>query len=167
MILWNVLNKNAQCCENAIMQFHGLQYLFNMKTLRKKLWTHFPGSPKNMHLTPWLIYSVCHTNIALVPYCNKHNYIQLRDMSLLIVYTIHSHFIHTTLVYTCILYYTYFIPVNYIVKLHFVKWWHWDLSYQEKVISPTGILQNSLERLLKYHTQIMIVIINWLYTKHK
>ena len=36
------------------MQFHVLQYLYNMKTLRKKLWTHFPGSPKNTHLTPWL-----------------------------------------------------------------------------------------------------------------
>ena len=36
------------------MQFHGVQYLYNMKTLRKKLWTHFPGSTKNMHLTPWL-----------------------------------------------------------------------------------------------------------------
>ena len=51
-IFYNVLYKNAQCCENAIMQFHGVQYLYNMKTLRKKLWTHFPGSTKNMHLTP-------------------------------------------------------------------------------------------------------------------
>ena len=40
------------CCENAIIQFHGVQYLYNIKTLRKKLWTHFPGSTKNMHLTP-------------------------------------------------------------------------------------------------------------------
>ena len=26
------------------MRFHRVQYLYNMKTLRKKLWTHFPGS---------------------------------------------------------------------------------------------------------------------------
>ena len=42
------------------MQFHGVQYLYNMKTLRKKLWTHFPGSTKNMHLTPWLISTFYH-----------------------------------------------------------------------------------------------------------
>ena len=31
-----VLYKIAQCCENVIMQFRGVQYLYNMKTLRKK-----------------------------------------------------------------------------------------------------------------------------------
>ena len=36
-----MLFQNAQCCENAIMRFHGV---YNIKTLRKKLRTHSPGS---------------------------------------------------------------------------------------------------------------------------
>ena len=41
-----VLYKKFQCCENAIMQFHGVQYLYNKKTLRKNFGTTFQLRPK-------------------------------------------------------------------------------------------------------------------------
>ena len=46
VILSNVLYKNVQCCENAIMQFHGVQYLYNMKTMRKNFGPTFQVRPK-------------------------------------------------------------------------------------------------------------------------